>query len=178
MSPSTNSHRDRRGAIAAEASLVMIVLLFFLLLAPALWRTWITDHHMRVEANREAFARTSTFLDLSLISNFFTGNAMTKSNPQDINSGGRELAQYKNFRNTTVVGLEDRDVTYSASFGFRGQFNIERRASLPRPAWTWNGFPFVHTQDLVERGAIRTWYTKSLEESINSTVVRGLQLGN
>ncbi len=157
----------------------MIVLLFFLLLAPALWQQWVTDHYARTQAHREAFVRTSAFLDISLISNFFTGNAMDAASPQDISSGGSELGEYSDFRNSTVVGFGDEDVTYSAGVtNFRGQFNIERRASLPRPTWTWNGYPFVHSQDLVERGAIRSWYTNSLEVSIDSDVVDGLQLGD
>jgi len=156
----------------------MVVLLFFLLLAPALWQQWVTDHYVRAEAHRATFAKTSTFLDLSRITNILAGPKMRRVAVPVIRQGGTELRKYSSFNNTVVLAVEEADVQYSAGLNaFRGEFTIERRASLPRPTWTWNGFPFVHSQDLRERGKIRTWYKRSLKETITRSRIKGLRLG-
>lgn len=161
----------------------MIVLLFFLLLAPAIWQQWITDHYVRAETHRGAYAKTSTFLDLSRITNLFNSNVMDTTSPPNISAGGDELTGYRgDFTNTVILEEEDQNTVYSAGptglTSYRGIYNIERRGSLPRPTWTWSGYPFIHSQDLIERGPVRSWYSAGLEASIDDDVRDGLQLGD
>jgi hypothetical protein len=164
----------------AETVLVMIVLLFFLLLSPALWRMWITDQYARTEAHRDLFVRASTFVDLPSPPHW-PWDPWPEPEAADIPSLNPtppgNLRKYRKFPNKTNEGRHTETVRYSAGWkDFRGEFEIERRCYAIRSSWTWAGFPFVHTQDLVEYRKIRSWYRQAYKTPLSDRTVKALKL--
>jgi hypothetical protein len=147
---------DDRGAIMAESALILIVLLFFLLLAPAVWRIWITDQYARAEARFPP-----AIPDLGRYERI-----------------GSKLDGYKSFSNHAVQGWQWRHVRYSAGPGwFRGEMNLARYDAAIRSPWTWLGYPFIPTQDFrSEPAAVRKWYKEAYEQTLSKRMVDGLKL--
>jgi hypothetical protein len=179
-----------RGTAAVESSFSLLVLLFFLLMAPALWKMWINENYARHEAERETFRFTSSFLDLNqyqvLGENILSGdvNALLFSKtPEsaDIPELDPEPADgldgYEDFPNKVVIGDSKRTVYYSSGWKeFRGSIDIRRYAYTLRPSWTWHAYPFVHTQDFAEQGKIEDWFKEAYEETIDDDVIDALAL--
>lgn len=143
----------------AEAAMVMIVLLFFLLLAPAIWLQRSADQHTRVESHRDTFARGATLINLPSIPTIWGRNPKAERIPTLSPNPPQNLRGYKNFKNSSNEGRAYEEVDYSAGIHlFRGSMATERRAYIIRPSWTWAGAPLVHTQDLLERNKIVDWF--------------------
>jgi hypothetical protein len=179
----------------AESALILIVLLFFLLLAPAVWRIWMTDQHARAEAHRKLYYKLTLWIRLPDVNppGFMNRLAGLPAHdgpgfPPDIprldryESIGGGLDRYRQLSNHAVQGWQWRHVRYSAGPGWwRGEMNLARYNGAVRSPWTWMGYPFIPTQEInyggsSEPGRVRAWYRKAYEETLSSSVVRGLKL--
>ena len=49
---------DDRGTVTTESAFVLLVLLGFLLLSPAIWRIWIAENAARADAHRSAYYKS------------------------------------------------------------------------------------------------------------------------
>jgi hypothetical protein len=188
--------RNDRGAIMAESALILIVLLFFLLLAPAIWRIWMTEHDTRAEAHRRLHYRLTLALrpleppGLALRAlNWAAGlphhpapSAADIPRLDRYQSIGGGLDRYRRLPNHAAQGWSWRHVRYSAGPGWwRGEMNIARYHAAIRSPWTWSGYPLIPTQEfnyagMSETGRVRAWYRAAYEETLSSSVVSGLKL--
>lgn len=175
----------------AESALILIVLLFFLLLAPAVWQIWITDQYARAEAHRKLFYKLTLPVRLPEMNppGFVNRLAGLPAHdgprfPPAIPDLGRyerigsKLDGYKSFSNHSVQGWQWRHVRYSAGPGwFRGEMNLARYDAAIRSPWTWLGYPFIPTQDFrSEPAAVRKWYKEAYEQTLSKRIVDGLKL--
>lgn len=179
---------DERGTVTVEASLAMITLLFFLLMSPALWKIWANEGLVRAEAARETMRLTSTFLDVNqyqVLADTLMNDPLALLNGQEAEAAeipdldppsGCEGVE--DLPNKVVIGSASREVKYSDGglVGYKGKLNIRRAAYTLRPSWTWQGYPFVHTQDLNERSDIVDWYTEAYEETLDEDTTDALAL--
>jgi len=182
--------RRERGTIAVESSFCLIVLLFFLLMSPAIWKMWIKENIARHDAERETFELTSSFIDLNEYTQL--GEQVINGELDDLIFGTDpeaadipdlspeppdDLDGYKDFPNKVVIGTQRTDVYYSSGWSmFRGKIEIKRNAYTIRPTWTWHGYPFVHTQDIQEPQAIEDWYKEAYEATLDDSTVDALVL--
>lgn len=183
-----NFLRDDRGTVTVEASLAMITLLFFLLMSPALWKIWANEGLVRAEAAQQTMRLTSTFIDLNqyqvmmdtLMSDptaLLSGQSAEAADIPDLDppSGCEGVSDLPN---KVVIGTAKREVKYSDGglVGFKGKLDIKRAAYTLRPTWTWQGYPFVHSQDMNERSDIVDWYTEAYEETLDEDTTDALAL--
>jgi hypothetical protein len=182
--------RRERGTVAVESSFCLIVLLFFLLMSPALWKMWINENAARADAESETFRLTSSFIDLNqyqvLGDKILSGDPLALIFGKDPESADipelspqppDDLQGYEDFPNKVVIGHGNKTVYYSSGWKqFRGTFDIHRYAYTLRPTWTWQGYPFVHTQDLIERGKIKDWFVEAYDETLDEDVTDKLAL--
>jgi hypothetical protein len=187
--PGARSARAR-GTVSVEASFCLIVLLFFLLMSPALWKMWINENIARHEAERQTFRLTSSFIDLNqyqvLGDQILSGDFQAllfgkKPEAADIPDLDPEppddLKGFEDFSNKVVIGDSKREVYYSSGWkDFRGNFEIRRYSYTLRPTWTWHAYPFVHTQDFIEQGKVEDWFKEAYEATLDDDTIEGLAL--
>jgi hypothetical protein len=170
----------------AEAALVMIPLIFFLMLAPGIWMIWSNEQHARTEAHRDMFDKTTT---LMLIPEPVTSSRFNQitvqqrrhaypafppsvddlvPNPNNIMDppdgmrlvvGPQVVDVFPDgFPNQYVEGWKYRDFRYRGGW-FAGDMELMRYGAVIRPPWTWLGWPFIPAQDaFYEPRRIRAWY--------------------
>lgn len=161
----------------AEAAMVMIVLLFFLMLAPAIWLQRAADQSARVDAHRDTFARGATLVNLPSIPTVWGRRPRVERIPTLSPNPPADLRGYRRFANAVNEGRAYEEVQYSAGVAFfRGEMASERRAYIIRSSWTWAGAPLVHTQDLLERNRITNWFRSAHNHTLNNNTTRALQM--
>ncbi|MDX2116003.1 MAG: hypothetical protein SFZ24_10365 [Planctomycetota bacterium] len=177
----TERGRQRRGVVITEAMLVMMILALLLFIAPAMWQYWMWEHRTRAEAHRSTFAKTSTFLDLSAWDAWWSDapDVDAPELPPFPNAFPAGLDGFGDFPQTAVVGEAESAYRVDSPYNIlERQGTFRRYGTVLRPSWTWQGFPFVHTQDMLERGEITGWYDDGLGETLDDDVKEALGLGD
>ena len=173
---------DDSGTVTTETALVLLVLLFFLLLSPAIWKIWIHENAARADAHRGAFYKSVFPLAVGNIEipwwlsghrqpEFPVEPTLEPLPPED-------LRGYQQFPNEYVEGWKRYEVQYSSGWeGFRGQLEVSRYGAVIRSPWTWMGWQAVPTQDLIsEPRKIRAWYKTAYQATLDDETVEGLKL--
>jgi len=175
-------HKSESGTVTTESALVLLVLLFFLLLSPAIWRIWISENAARIDAHRGMFYKS--VLPYSVhnfeIASWLSGHAQ----PEFPIEAELEplppvnLRGYQDFPNDYVEGWKRFQFKYSSGWeGFRGDVSVSRYGAVMRSPWTWMGWYAVPTQAYFqEPQKIRDWYKTAYEATIDDDAVDGLRL--
>ncbi len=168
-----------------ESVLVMIPLVFFLFLSPAIWKMWITDQYTRVSAHRDTFLKMYAPFSVNIqdspsvpvfLGGLGTGSPKKAAVPALKLDGkkyqpDKSLTGYTLFANVVREGRHKQTVRYSNGFKeFRGEFDMARWAYTLRPPWTFSGYPFIASQYGSEKNAIYNWYKKAYEKAMTKSV--------
>lgn len=173
----TTLHRDEAGTAITEAALVMVTMVFFLLLPPAILKIWLNEQRARTEAHRDMFDKTVTMLLLpeagDTTSSHFGDisvrqrrhayptfppmiDVIDAPDPTDATVGPQVVEIFPDgFPNQYVEGWkyvgEGKIGAYEkyeyAGGWFFGEMDHMRYGAVIRSPWTWMGWPFVATQD-------------------------------
>lgn len=173
------TRRQARGTAMTEAMLVCIVLLFFFVLSTSLLRIWATDMSARMEAQRSTTRRASTFIDLNADrpEPEYTGYIPDPVVVQPPATGSdAPLGDYQYLPNTMQRGWAENYVNFGTGYWLEGHLEVYRQNFIPRPTWTWEGFPYVHTQDTGETDAVQAWWLSVRDQTIDADVARALEL--
>lgn len=185
-----------RGQIVVESTFVMLVLLFFLLLSPAIWKVWINEQHARSETHRRTFYRLALPVVLVPQSaqelarktgkplSWFLGHEFPDfpDMPELEGEIPENLKGYEEFSNRFVEGWHWARVEYSSGWQYHGELEISRYAATIRPGWSWMGWPFVPTQETSIRGKtsetckVRDWFEEGYEATFDDGMIEGLKL--
>jgi hypothetical protein len=180
---SRGSAARRRGAVAAETALLMIVLMLFMFLAPRLFAYWQAEITARFDAHADMFTRASTFMDLSEFETpFFEEPPPTLPSvpvPAPPGLAEPELLRYASFPNPAVAGVGRRVARYGSSPvpALHLDLALERFASTYRVPWSWDGHPIIPSQSIREAAPVRQWFDRSLEVTLPEHVRESLGLG-
>jgi hypothetical protein len=135
----------------------MIALLFFLLLSPAIWRIWATEHFVQAEAHRDVFHKLTVPVDLAV-----DGTLWGAANP--VRPAGQS---FSSLPNTLVEGWEGKEFTYGSGFGFHGDMRISRSTLAIRSPWTITDWPYTSKQVTTEAALVETWYGNVKTEAMS-----------
>lgn len=190
----------RRGAVIAEAGLVFLVLLGFLLAAPAIHKIVDSDVRAREEAHRRVFTQAGSLGNpLDAVPPSDTGDSIADfaldqlvgvlaglvdagfggSDPADIPnsaySGGFE--EYQDFPNPGTESQVEVAVQYSNGVGsFKGVLDIERRAYGIRSSWALRSYPTTYSATLGEQLIMRSFFEDAYRETVDGGVSGSLKL--
>ena len=183
--PST-LHGDESGAVMAEAALVMIPLVFFLMIAPAIALIWASEQHARTEAHRDMLDKTTCLVQIPKGNKTTSGTLITEAqrrraypaippkidalagnpngiidppDPWTIGAGPMTATLFSDgFPNYYAEGWQYRKFRYAGGW-WQGDMELMRYGAVARTPWTWLGWPFVPTQDFyLEPKQIQGWY--------------------
>lgn len=162
-------HESERGAVMVEAALVLLAIMMFLLISPAVWRIWMTEHHARSESQREMFAWTVSAR---------YGQTQTQPAWGPTPEAAPLPARYSGLPNTTDEGWHEREVKFTGGLTeFLGQIDIARKGYVIRPSHVWSYFPISTTQFYGEFEQVETWWNDELELRLPKRDRKGLKLG-
>lgn len=179
-------HRDDTGTAITEAALVMLPLVFFLMIAPAIALIWASEQYARTEAHRDMFDKTTVFVQLPRGDKTGTGDTIAptdrrrvypvmppkidglRGNPNSILDAPDEVSLGvgpftaslfpEGFPNYYAEGWQYQKVTYAGGW-WKGEVELMRYGAVARTPWTWLGWPFIASQDAYfEPQQIQSWY--------------------
>lgn len=173
--------RDR-GVVMVESVFIFMMLLFLLLVYQALEKQWLYEITARSKAHDRTFwkaAATPIAIPQVGLPSLLTGhtNLSVQGIPSLSPTPPSWLDGYKQFHTKPVEGWKTAEVTYGSGWDlYRGTYKMHRYGGATRPSWTWLGFPFVYTQDMMERGKVKDWYEKAYDHLLPDSSVDGLGL--
>jgi len=169
-----------------EAALVMIPLVAFLMIMPAITLIWTSEQYVRTEAHRDMFDKTTSFVQLPRGDKLIYGTpimerqrrrayplfppeiASLSGDPNSIiKAPGSKTVQFpfnkvdlfpEGFPNYYAEGWQYRKFKYAGGW-WAGEMELMRYGAVIRTPWTWLGWPSVPTQDAYyEPLQIQGWY--------------------
>lgn len=181
-------HRDDTGTAITEAALVMLPLVFFLLIAPAIALIWASEQFARTEVHRDMFDKTTVFMQLPKGDKTGVGDVISVTdrrraypdmppkidglsrNPNGIIDAPKKVDLSfaygyltaslfpEGFPNYYAEGWQYRKVEYAGGW-WKGELDLLRYGAVARTPWTWLGWPFVTSQDAYfEPKQIQSWF--------------------
>jgi hypothetical protein len=153
-------------------------ILFFLLFSIAIWVMWKQEHFLIIGANRRTFTQAATFQESLLLPPMAEGEGLRPPTiiPVPVLGAAQAMAGYRNLPNRVVHGVSSGTVNASAGAFWNIGYDFLAQATVPRSPWTWEGHPYVNTQDAFESGRVQGWFVSSRNQTLdeNTRAVLGL----
>ena len=158
--------------ILAEAALVLVVIVVFLAISPAVWQIWETEHFVTAEAHRDVFHKLTVPMDVAVPGTRWGAPNRVRLNLQS----GPALPELRALSNKYVEGWDGRELAYGSGGVLQGDMRISRYALSIRSPWFWSEWPFVSTAVPAESQLVSNWYRKLEAETLKPHVRTGLNL--
>jgi hypothetical protein len=172
--------RAEKGTATVEAVLVLSVIVVFFALAPSIWRIWRNDLVARTEAHRDMFDKTTTFFQIPEELYTAAGVISEDMRRHIFPTFPPDLSNHSPFPtdlpNVYVEGWQ-RQAFRIPSGPLRADMQLFRYGAVIRSPWTWLGYPFIPTQDMiVERPKIASWYETEHDKTLDQAMIKSLKL--
>lgn len=161
--------RARRGVALVELLLCTSTILFFLLFSIAIWVMWKQEHALIIGANRQTFTQAATFQETQLAPPMAEGSGLRPPTiiPVPVIGAAQAMAGYRTLPNRVVHGVSSGTVNATAGAFWSIGYEFLAQGTVPRSPWTWEGYPYVNTQDVFESGRVQGWFASSRDQTLN-----------
>lgn len=168
----------RRGVALVELLLCTSTLLFFLLFSIAIWVMWKQEHQLIIGANRQTFTQAATFQETLLTPAMPEGSGVQAPTiiPVPVIGAAQAMAGYRSLPNRVVHGVSSGQVNASAGAFWTIGYGFVAQGTVPRSPWTWEGYPYVNTQDQFESGRVQAWFAASRDQTLDQATRETLGL--